>query len=418
MQSCCYAHVIQLVQKEPPFSIGRVQVRVQARPSVAWMGPAHERAGELMLRCGVRILPHPIQYALTSPLLALACSSNILVLVLAGSLTPPSSSLPATPPRIVRIDLNDPDKERTVDLYAVTASSSASSSGSSAPSKEGSAATGTTSSGQRGNQTAGRQDPTSIHRLFLDPSGRHVIVSTAAGESYYFFSGWEGTVKRARTLPKLRGIVINAVSWNSPLAQSSSQVAQTTTSTKEILLGDTKGNIYECVIDAGVGGEEGSVAATALRPFGRGGNLERHFKLVYSLVDKSTSLRNATSGPSETYAITGLRSEIWAGAGAGQQQQQKRKAVVVATTATRIYQFVASVPASAANVSIAERDEGGMYDDLFKVYRDSTPSELNSTYPKPGAFADSLLMVAMHGNGQNRSTCPATSTQASYTSGK
>lgn len=305
---------------------------------------------ELQLRDDISIAQRS-QYALTSPLLAMACSSNILVLVLSGSVQPPS------PPRLVRIDLLVPENERAVDLYAWPSGKD------------------TGSSVQAGGRNSGagqlaRQDPTSIHKLFLDPSGRHAIVSTLAGDNFYFFAGWETTVKRARPLPKLRGIVVNAVSWNSPLAQSSSSVAQSTTSTKEILLGDTSGNIYECVIDASVGGEELGVAATALRPFGRGGHLERYFKQVYSLSSSSRGIDNS----SHNNAVTGIRAEIWAATPAAQISQRKRAAVIV-TTATRIQQFVGTVPAAAATVSVSERDEGGMYEDLFKVYRDTTPSK-------------------------------------------
>lgn len=276
--------------------------------------------------------------------------------MLSGSHSPPS------PPRIVRIDLLVPENERTVDLYSLPNSRDGGS-GSGAPAP---AQSSTTARSSGTNQLA-RLDPTSIHKLFLDPSGRHVIVSTDAGDSFYFFSGWEATVKRARQLPKWRGIVVNAVSWNSPLTQSSSQVAQTTTSTKEILLGDIDGNIYECVIDASVGGEEMGVAATALRPFGRGGNLERYFKHVYTL----------PAGESAKNAITGIRAEIWAATSASQNPQRKRAAVII-TTASRIQQFLGTVPAAASTVSVSEREEGGMYEDLFKVYRDTTPSRYPS----------------------------------------
>ena len=274
------------------------------------------------------------------------------MLVLAGSSPPPSSSLPPTPPRIVRMDLSVPEDERTLDLFSVSGSAN------------------TSQRGNASNQTS-RPDPTSIHKLFLDPSGRHIIVSTLSGDNYYFFSGWDTHVKRARALVKLKGIIINAVSWNSPLEQSSSQVASTTMSTKEILLGDTNGHIYEAVLDASAGGDVDVPVATALRNFGRGGNLERHAKLVYTLNDNDNSRSGSGEEIAESHAITGIRSEIWSGIAGS---QQKRRAVVFVTTSSRIYQFVGSVPANAANVSVAERDEGGMYDDLFRLYRDMTPS--------------------------------------------
>lgn len=261
-----------------------------------------------------------------------------------------------------------PENERTVDLYTIN------------PSKDGSSSTasGNSSSSNRvsGTNQAQRQDHTSIHRLFLDPSGRHVIVSTLSGENYYFFSGWDHNVKRARPLSKTRGMVINAVSWNSPLAQSSAQVAVTTTSTKEILLGDLNGNIYESVIDASADrGDDTNAAAAALRSLGRGGNLERHFRLVYSLTDKNSATRTSRVSSADNYAITGIRSEIWSGTSSTSGVSVRKRAVVLVTTNSRIYQFVGTVPSAAANVSLAERDEGGMYDDLFKVYKDVTPSE-------------------------------------------
>lgn len=220
------------------------------------------------------------------------------------------------------------------------------------------------------NANTSRKAPSSdaIHKLFLDPSGRHVLVSTPSGDNYYFFAGWETTAKRARLLPKLRGIVINAVGWNSPLSQSTSQNAQTTTSTKEILLGDLNGNIYECVLDGGAGSGEdagNNAAAAALRSLARSGNVEKHFKQVYSVVNEGRSNNN-------TSPITGLKAEVWS-QGSSSQSRRFRAAVVV-TTQTRLYQFIGTVPSAAANVSVADRDEGGMYEDLFKTYRDTLPS--------------------------------------------
>lgn len=290
------------------------------------------------------------QYPLSSDLLALACSNNILVLVVAG-LTANAS------PRIVRIDLAVPDNERTLELYNPNAPNSSASSSSTSRN-----ASSTSSS-------------TAIHKLFLDPSGKHVLVSTPSGDNYYFFSGWENTAKRARLLPKLRNIVINAVGWNSPLSQSASQAAQTSTSTKEILLGDVNGNIYECVLDGGAGSGEdvNNAAAAALRSLARSGNVERHFRQIYSLSSDSRAGSGGRSSSGNNMAITGIRSEVWSAGNAG--QSKRYRAAVIVTTHTRLYQFIGSVASAAANVSVAERDEGGMYDDLFKAYRDVLPSK-------------------------------------------
>lgn len=283
------------------------------------------------------------QYPLSSDLLALACSDNVLVLVVAG---PAASS----PPRIVRIDLAVPDNERTVEIFNANA-------------------TNATNAGSTATATRTASSSVAIYKLFLDPSGRHVLVSTSSGDNYYFFSGWESIAKRARLLPKLRAIVINAVGWNSPLSQSTSQNAQNTTSTKEILLGDLRGNIYECVLDGGAGSGEdtgNNAAAAALRSLARSGNVEKHFKHVYAVSGESRSNSN-------TAAITGLKAEVWS-QGSSSSQSKRFRAAVVVTTHSRLYQFIGSVPSAAANVSVADRDEGGMYEDLFKTYRDTLPS--------------------------------------------
>jgi hypothetical protein len=307
-------------------------------------------------------LMNALQYPLTTSLLALACASNVLVLVVSGSNA-------TSPPKIVRIDLAVPDNERTIELFnpAATANSTSNTSNTNNRGSNGQQQSATSSAVNDNSSSA-------ILKLFLDPSGRHVLVSTPSGDNYYFFSGWETTAKRARLLPKLRGIVINAISWNSPLAQSTSTNAQTTTSTKEILLGDVNGNIYECVLDGGAGsGDEaaGNAAAAALRSLARGGNAEKHFKLLYTISSDNRS--GGRSNNRESMAITGLKAELWS---AGSATQNKRfRAAVIATTQSRLYQFVGTVPAAAANVSVAERDEGGMYEDLFKVYRDTLPSK-------------------------------------------
>ena len=294
-----------------------------------------------------------LQYPLTSSILALACASEILVLVVAGTNASNGNASSARPPRIIRIDLATPENEQSIDLYNAATS----------------VQQHTSQQQSRGRDAGNRVDNTRIHKLFVDPSGRHIVVSTPTGDNYYFYAGWDVAVaKRARLLTKLKNTAISAIAWNAPLAESSSQVARTTSSTKEILIGDVKGNIHEVVLDGSAGPEEGSTAAAALRTFSRGG-LERHCKLVYSL-------GRAEGAGNESLAITGLRSDIWAATSArSQSANSRRRAVVIATTASRIYQFIGSVPAGASNASTAERDEGGMYDDLFKVYRDLSPSE-------------------------------------------
>jgi hypothetical protein len=39
-----------------------------------------------------------------------------------------------------------------------------------------------------------------IHKLFLDPTGRHALLSTVKGEVYYYFNKW----RKAKALSKLK----------------------------------------------------------------------------------------------------------------------------------------------------------------------------------------------------------------------
>ena len=72
-----------------------------------------------------------------------------------------------------------------------------------------------------------------ISSMFLDPSGRHLIVSMKSGENYYLSYG----AKKARVLAKLKGHRITSVGWN--------QRNVTESSTDAILLGTSKGIILE-----------------------------------------------------------------------------------------------------------------------------------------------------------------------------
>jgi len=72
-----------------------------------------------------------------------------------------------------------------------------------------------------------------IGSMFLDPSGRHLIVSMKSGENYYLMYG----AKKAKALAKLKGHKITSVGWNHR------DVSET--STDAILLGTSKGVVLE-----------------------------------------------------------------------------------------------------------------------------------------------------------------------------
>jgi vacuolar protein sorting-associated protein 18 len=60
---------------------------------------------------------------------------------------------------------------------------------------------------------AGRSGDHAVHRVSLDPGGKHCIttvVHPGGAETYYHHARWP----RPKLLPRLRGLLVNAVAWN------------------------------------------------------------------------------------------------------------------------------------------------------------------------------------------------------------
>jgi hypothetical protein len=60
---------------------------------------------------------------------------------------------------------------------------------------------------------SGRSGDHSVHRVFLDPGGKHcvaTVVHPGGVETYYHHARWP----RPKPLPRLRGLLVNAVAWN------------------------------------------------------------------------------------------------------------------------------------------------------------------------------------------------------------
>ncbi|CAG8717161.1 1224_t:CDS:2, partial [Scutellospora calospora] len=112
------------------------------------------------------------------------------------------------------------------------------------------------------------------------------------GENFYIFEKW----KKAKSLSKFKGIIIESVGWNKTVGTSDA-------STKKILIGSRNGSIYEAEIES------------TDEYFKRG---EKYLKQVYALNDN--------------LPITGLRVEEFPAI--------PRKYFILATTPTRIYQFI------------------------------------------------------------------------------
>lgn len=163
-----------------------------------------------------------------------------------------------------------------------------------------------------------------IYKIFLDPSGRHLIVSSEQGENWYYFRGW----KRFKLLKNFSRIVIQCIAWNSPRLLSSPH----STSSGEMLIGATNGLLYEALLEA----EDDFFKSQ-----------ERYLHSVYNLP--------------EHQAITGVSFEQYTAVDPG-------RLLVLMTTSSRIYQFSGYL----------ERRPGDglmLFSSFFEKYRDASPSQ-------------------------------------------
>ncbi|GAA5918386.1 hypothetical protein JCM1841_003937 [Sporobolomyces salmonicolor] len=226
-----------------------------------------------------------VQFALPSPLFSLSCTSNILLLCVRGNPRPsPAATIGGSPPQLIRIDLDRPTEVENLDLPIPPPTNSRSG------------------------------VITVLHRVHVDPTGRHVIVSTTSGENYYLYVGPLPTglpsssyARRAKPLNRLKGAIVEAVAW-APLSSSPSF------STREILLGTATGQILETSLTDPALAESSTFSIPVP---GRSGP-ERYVKQLFVLPQRQ--------------AITGLRYETWG-----------KRAAVVATTQSRIHQLVGSL---------------------------------------------------------------------------
>ncbi|KAN0135735.1 Pep3/Vps18/deep orange family domain containing protein [Lactarius tabidus] len=187
----------------------------------------------------------------------------------------------------------------------------------------------------------------SLYKLFMDPSGRHLIITSTEGENWYLFRGW----KKPKQLKNFK-MIIESVAWNKAALLSSSNL----TSTREILIGARNGSIYEAILDA----EEDFFKSH-----------ERHLNSVYTLPERQ--------------AITGINFDTF-------PSLDPKRALVVAITTSRIYQFTGVLP--------RRSDEGGrVFGTLFAAYRETLPkiSEL------PGNIRHSELHYYTPNSGQSQS---------------
>lgn len=290
-----------------------------------------------------------VQYAFPAPLALLTVSSNILTMCLyaypQGGILP--QNLPP-PPRLVRINLDEPERTEEADVPLP-------------PTPR--------------NRAALPTDPSMVgpHKMFADPSGRHLVLSMRSGDNYYWRSGW----KKARALPKWKGIVVESIAWNrsanAPAHGSKRASSTQQTTTRQILVGTQSGDIFEAVLTApldGDGDEGDFLDRLARRTAGAGaggGDVDRVLRHLFSL--------------SERQPVTGLMAVPFAPNGG------RSKAAVVATTSTRIYEFIGPIGKERREDASAT---DSLYAALFEPYKGSVP---NLKSELPGDVPHSELQV-------------------------
>ncbi|TPX64225.1 hypothetical protein SpCBS45565_g06048 [Spizellomyces sp. 'palustris'] len=158
-----------------------------------------------------------------------------------------------------------------------------------------------------------RQKADKIRKIFLDPSAKHLLISTEAGDNYYLFEKW----KKPRILNKFRGVIIESVGWGKPRNVTGE-------STGVMLIGSRQGHLFEA----------------ELQPtdefFKRE---EKYFQQVFTI-------------PEEGMPISSLRYE--------QFPAVPKKCVVFLATPNRLYQFIGDIGEDDADKS--------MFSELFKHY--------------------------------------------------
>lgn len=162
-----------------------------------------------------------------------------------------------------------------------------------------------------------------VHKIFLDPSGKHLLITTTQGENYYLFEGW----KKAKQLGRIK-MVIESVAWNEENLSPRSATSQPGAGTHAILLGGRNGTVYEALI---------SPAEEFFK------SPDRYVQAVYTLPDRQS--------------VSGIKFE--------RLRDDPSRAVVVIATASRLYQLTGPIG------NKADTDGSRVFEGLFAAYRDA-----------------------------------------------
>lgn len=158
-----------------------------------------------------------------------------------------------------------------------------------------------------------------LYKLFMDPSGKHIIITSIQGENWYLYRSW----KKPRQLKSFK-MVIESIAWNKAALLSSTRP----TSTREILIGARNGDIYEAMLDA----EEDFFRSQ-----------ERYMQRLFTVPERQP--------------VTGLKYDFY-------QTPEGLKALVVASTPSRFYQF--------SGTPERRSEEGKIFTNFFRNPRTSS----------------------------------------------
>ncbi|XP_061405705.1 vacuolar protein sorting-associated protein 18 homolog [Lethenteron reissneri] len=173
-----------------------------------------------------------------------------------------------------------------------------------------------------------------IHKLFLDPTGSHLLIALESQECLYL----SRNSRKAKNLSKWRSHLIECVGWN--------KLAGNEVSTGPILVGTRTGTIWESEISSADQGLFGS-------------NPDQYFKQLYTLGE--------VDSPSPVCCI-----EV--------ERVVEGKCFIIATTNKRLYQFFAVMP---------EGGENPVYQSVFNNYMEEPPGFLE--FPAEAGYSDLAL---------------------------
>ncbi|XP_025087260.1 vacuolar protein sorting-associated protein 18 homolog [Pomacea canaliculata] len=183
-----------------------------------------------------------------------------------------------------------------------------------------------------------------VHQIFLDPTGKHLLISLGSQENYYVSLGT--SARKPKNIAKLKGHLIDSVGWNWQNANEKT--------TGAILLGTNKGLIFE----------------TELTQFDDSrffqGNVDLYLKQLFKLFNL---------GRERAEPVTGLQFDRMPCS-----DLSVYRYYILVTTPGRLYQFIGTVSTSA---------DPPMFTPLFQQY------ESGADHPQflelPGNFGYSDL---------------------------